>query len=256
MTDHEWHLRFAREFNQEVWQLLSRADRTTADDLRMIEAAHASLMHWRYAGTAVHQQRGHWLLSRVYAVVGDGAQALRHAQACMALTEGPDPGFKDFDRAYALEAMARALALCGDPACRRFLDLATQAGEQIAGHEDKRIFQGDLSQPPITLQPVAQTGPLLELQQLVATFTRSRGWTNEAKNVAMSVAIEAAEIMEHYQWTDTGERLPAEKLEEVALECADVLWYLLRLCETEGIDLEQALRRKMAINAGRFPVKN
>lgn len=97
---------------------------------------------------------------------------------------------------------------------------------------------------------------LAELQQLVNDFTKSRGWHNDPKNLAISIAVEAAEIMEHYQWVDTGNALPSTEVDAVALECADVLWYLLRLAESEGIDLEQALRRKMAINAGRFPAKD
>jgi NTP pyrophosphatase (non-canonical NTP hydrolase) len=94
-----------------------------------------------------------------------------------------------------------------------------------------------------------------ELQQLVIDFVASRGWNQEPKDLAMSVAIEAAEVMEHYQWTKTGERLPADKVDELALECADVLWYLLRLADAESIDLASALKRKAEINAGRFPAK-
>jgi dCTP diphosphatase len=94
---------------------------------------------------------------------------------------------------------------------------------------------------------------IADLRELVLGFSNSRGWHKEPKDLAMSVAVEAAEIMEHYQWVKTGER--AEQPDEVALECADVLWYLLRLADAEGIDLEQALRRKHAINATRFAPK-
>lgn len=94
-----------------------------------------------------------------------------------------------------------------------------------------------------------------ELQKLIIDFVESRGWHQEPKDLAMSVAIEAAEIMEHYQWAKSGEKLPPAQVEEVALECADVLWYLLRLADAEGIDLAAAIRRKAEINAGRFPAR-
>lgn len=92
-----------------------------------------------------------------------------------------------------------------------------------------------------------------ELTRLVVTFSRQRAWNHDSKNLAMSVAIEAAEIMELFQWTDTEEPLAASDRQALALECADVLWYLLRLCAEEGLDLAAALRAKMEINARRFP---
>lgn len=95
---------------------------------------------------------------------------------------------------------------------------------------------------------------IADLQNLILDFSRRRGWHTESKDLAMSVAIEAAEIMEHYQWVQTGEK--AAHKEDVALELADVLWYLFRLADSEGIDLEAALRRKLAINDGRFPPRS
>lgn len=91
------------------------------------------------------------------------------------------------------------------------------------------------------------------LQQAVVAFSRRRLWDGDPKNLAMSIAVEAAEILEVYQWKATAAPLPAQERADVALECADVLWYLLRLCEAEGIDLAAALRSKLEINAGRFP---
>lgn len=94
---------------------------------------------------------------------------------------------------------------------------------------------------------------LQDLEQLVTTFSRRRGWINDPKNLAMSVAIEAAELMEIYQWKSTGEGLTESERTALALECADVLWYLLRLCKSESIDLAVALQQKHAINEERFP---
>jgi NTP pyrophosphatase (non-canonical NTP hydrolase) len=89
-------------------------------------------------------------------------------------------------------------------------------------------------------------------------FARERDWEqfHSPKNLAMSLAIEAAELMEHFQWLDGAQSkaLPPVKHEAAALEMADVLIYLIRLAEVLGVDLEAAVRRKMAINAGRYPV--
>lgn len=112
---------------------------------------------------------------------------------------------------------------------------------------------------PITFPrkgPLPSVTTLAELQRLVTEFSQRRGWVHEPKNLSMSIAIEAAELMEHYQWVDTGQRLSPEQVEQVALESADILWYLLRLAENEGFDLADALKQKLAINEGRFPPKS
>ena len=96
---------------------------------------------------------------------------------------------------------------------------------------------------------------LKDLQRLVVDFSGARGWNNDSKNLAASVAIEAAEVMELFQWKATGEPLSAEERQALALECADVCWYLLRLCAAQGIDLAAALRTKAEINARRFPAR-
>jgi hypothetical protein len=95
-------------------------------------------------GTAVHQQRGEWLISHVHVVLGHGNEALRHAQRCFELTESNRSLMQDFDIAYAFEGMARAQAMLGDHrVAKEFLLLAEQAGNAIANEEDKEIFMGD-----------------------------------------------------------------------------------------------------------------
>jgi dCTP diphosphatase len=100
-----------------------------------------------------------------------------------------------------------------------------------------------------------------ELKQLVVDFTEARGWTVEhnGKNLAMSIMIEAAELMEHFQWGSAEEckadRMEAEQRKEIAKEVADVAIYLLSFCREMGIDLAQAVKAKMEINEGRFPVE-
>ena len=74
--------------------------------------------------------------------------------------------------------------------------------------------------------------------------------------LAMALAGEVGELVEHFQWLtfEEAQTLPQDTRDEVALEAADVLLYLVRLCDKLGIDLAQAARRKLAINAERYPV--
>lgn len=72
----------------------------------------------------------------------------------------------------------------------------------------------------------------------------------------MSVAVEAAGIMEVFQWKRPHDSLTAEEHEALALECADVFWYLLRLCAAQDVDLASALHKKIWINEARFPVES
>ena len=141
----EGHRHFAAATNSEVWVLLEKPDRTPAEDERMVHAAHASCYHWLEAGTAVHHQRGEWLIARVYAELGRGADALRHAGRCMEITRAYPSDMADFDIAYAHEALARAHSLCGDTAeARHYKALAEEAAKAIVDPEDRAYFLSDL----------------------------------------------------------------------------------------------------------------
>ena len=144
-TENEAHHHFAQSCNQGVWELVAKVNRTPADDAEMLDAAHASLFHWRYVGTGVHQQRGEWLISHVYALLGNGAGALRHAERCLALTADYQSEMADFDVAYAYLGVARAHAILGNQAdAQKYLTLAEAAGKAILDDEDRAIFTNDL----------------------------------------------------------------------------------------------------------------
>lgn len=100
---------------------------------------------------------------------------------------------------------------------------------------------------------------LESLRKKIGAFVAERDWDqfHNPKNLAMSMAIEAAEVMEHFQWLTPAQAsdLPAGTRDEVALECADVLLYLLRLTDKLGIDLAQACDRKLALNAQKYPAE-
>lgn len=134
-------LHFAIDFHGKTWELLEKKERTPDEQLRMLDYAHASLALWRAAGTAVRHQRGEWLVSRVHAVLGDGEQALKHAHLCYELLEGNKGEMKDFDFAFAYEAIARAYAIKGDKKeAGKFIEMAQKAGEEIKEKEDRDIF--------------------------------------------------------------------------------------------------------------------
>lgn len=145
-TEQEAHQHFAARANGQVWGLLEKPDRSKAEDELMVYAAHASCYHWLQAGTGLHHQRAEWMIARVYAELGRGEAALWHAKRCQGLTEQYADLMEDFDRAYALEAMARANAVAGNRAeALEYLELAEQAGQAIVDGESKKFFVGDLS---------------------------------------------------------------------------------------------------------------
>jgi tetratricopeptide (TPR) repeat protein len=140
-TTAQAHYHFAVDFHRQTWELLENPNRTRVDDARMLDYAHASLAHWRTVGTAVRHQRGEWLISRVFAVLGDGAQALRHAQLCHELLQNNAAEMESFDYAFAYEAIARAYAVNGQKAeALRFIEKAQKAGEEIEEQEDREVF--------------------------------------------------------------------------------------------------------------------
>lgn len=102
---------------------------------------------------------------------------------------------------------------------------------------------------------------VMDLRQLVATFVKERRWEkfHTSKNLATSIAIEAAELMEHFQWLTPAEVKTEMKRSkprgEVADEMADILAYLLAMGNVLNIDLASALECKVAKNAIKYPVK-
>jgi hypothetical protein len=148
-TEKEAQKHFGISLNGQVWELLAKEDRTRLDDELMVQAAHGSLYFWLLEGTAVNQQRGEWMISRVYSELGLAHEALRHAAICNQLTEDHGDAMEDFDKAYALEALARANAIAGNrDEALRYYELAAAVGAAIADDESKKYFVGDLAGGP------------------------------------------------------------------------------------------------------------
>lgn len=94
---------------------------------------------------------------------------------------------------------------------------------------------------------------LKTLTEAMHTFVERKGWyqadsshPQTSKNLAISLALEASEVLEHYQWDDG----PADS-QEIASELADVMLYLLQLASINEIDLGQAVMDKLKVNDGR-----
>ena len=113
-TESEANRFFAIQYHNKTWDLLDQKERTQDEDERMQDYAHASLAHWRTAGSAVHHQRGEWVLARVYTVLGMADQALKHAERCNGLLQSHAAEMEDFDFAFAFAALARAYAAAGN----------------------------------------------------------------------------------------------------------------------------------------------
>lgn len=99
---------------------------------------------------------------------------------------------------------------------------------------------------------------MLEILQKIKTFRDERDWMkfHDPKNLAVSITIEAAELLEHFQWKDKKavEQHIRENRDEIADEIADVAMYLAELADNLGIDLIQAMETKLEKNAKRYPV--
>ena len=101
---------------------------------------------------------------------------------------------------------------------------------------------------------------LQALRDSLAQFVAERDWDqfHTPKNLAMALIVEAAELVEHFQWLTEAQsaELSADKKAEVAEELADVLVYLVRIADKLDIDLLAAASAKMARNEARYPAEH
>lgn len=103
------------------------------------------------------------------------------------------------------------------------------------------------------------TATLETLSEALAAFVAERDWDqfHNPKNLVMALLTEAGELAEHFQWLtpEQSVRLPAETRAEVELEIADVLLFLLRLCDKLEVDPVAAGIKKLKLNAAKYPVE-
>ena len=101
------------------------------------------------------------------------------------------------------------------------------------------------------------TDALQELRDALRRFCSERDWDryHAPKNLAMALCVEAAELLEHFQWLSEEESrsLSPQQLAKVREELADVLIYLVRLADKLDVDLIAAARDKLVVNAQKYP---
>jgi NTP pyrophosphatase (non-canonical NTP hydrolase) len=99
---------------------------------------------------------------------------------------------------------------------------------------------------------------LNDIKKALATFSKDRDWQqfHSPKNLAMALSVEAAEIVEHFQWLteDESKTLTVEKRQAIAEEIADTQMYLLLLAENLEVDIIQSVNQKIEKNAVKYPL--
>lgn len=100
---------------------------------------------------------------------------------------------------------------------------------------------------------------LFELQLQLRQFAQEREWEqfHTPKNLSMALIVEAAELLEHFQWLtpEQSQHLLDEKKSQVSLEIADVFLYLLRLADILKLDILAAARQKIVLNQQKYPAQ-
>ena len=98
-----------------------------------------------------------------------------------------------------------------------------------------------------------------DMKQILAVFNKAREWdtTNTPKDLSMALAIEASELMEVFlRMTDMESKQVMDSKEaKIKEEAADVLIYLLCLCNAVGLDISKAVEEKIVVNAKKYPVE-
>jgi len=102
-------------------------------------------------------------------------------------------------------------------------------------------------------------GSLEQIKTRLREFAAERDWDqfHSPKNLAMALIVEAAELVEHFQWLteEQSQALPPEKLAEVEQEIADIQIYLIRIADKLGVDMEKAVNAKIELNEKKYPAE-
>jgi NTP pyrophosphatase (non-canonical NTP hydrolase) len=96
---------------------------------------------------------------------------------------------------------------------------------------------------------------LSELHQKMVEFNSKRGWNPSAQNLAKSVVIEAAELLEKFQWDNSEDDLKKKNLTDIGYEMADVLWYVFTLADNLNINIVKSFSEKLDHNDKKYPAE-
>lgn len=97
-----------------------------------------------------------------------------------------------------------------------------------------------------------------DIVEKLYTYREERGWLNlDSADLAKSIVLESAELLEHYQWDNTrhsrGDKILEKNKPEIATEVADIFIYLLEFCQDNNIDLLETTHKKIKHNDKKFP---
>lgn len=95
------------------------------------------------------------------------------------------------------------------------------------------------------------------MKERLRQFVAERDWGqfHSPRNLATALAVEASELLEHFQWQTDGGEVAPETHAEIQQEVADVLIYLVRFADVMQIDLPAAVEEKLGLNARKYPVE-
>jgi len=100
---------------------------------------------------------------------------------------------------------------------------------------------------------------LNELLKKIIDFNHARGWNPVAQDIAKSIVIEAAELLELYQWDTSDRNLGSnqkpKEADKLKAEVADVIWYIVTFCHETNIDIVDAIKYKLKHNEEKYPAK-
>ena len=97
-----------------------------------------------------------------------------------------------------------------------------------------------------------------DLYQEIIEFNKTHGWDPVPADSAKSIIIEAAELLEHFQWDETDKDTlirSTKNWDEISLEVADILWYILTFCHKTKISPLKAIQAKLEHNEKKYPTK-
>lgn len=147
----ELHRYFGVELNNETWDLMEQIgpDSPISDRERLLYGAYASTLHWLEAGNEANHARGEHLIARAALHIGRLDVGLHHARRCLELVQAHPDQMADWDKPFAQEALARALAATGSTAAaREHLARCQELTDAIADPEDRQAVLDVLAQPP------------------------------------------------------------------------------------------------------------
>ncbi len=133
--------KIADESRDFVHQMMAKDKLNKDEELQVLAAAYSVLHQWNRGGTPIQMARGHWLVCRVLCFLGEIKLAQQHATLCDFYTKSASDR-KDFDEAYAIEALARSAALRGDlEAAKKNKIEAKRLGTLISDPIERKNFE-------------------------------------------------------------------------------------------------------------------